>query len=290
MPLTLICAGIVWYLTYRGISISTRRGVALGSDRDRDHGVRVGAARDQRRQPEHALRVHPRRRGNPARPPGDGLLPARLRRLRSGRAAGRGDPRPEAQHAPGDRLVGGPDRHLLRLLLLRGDRLLRPGQDGGLHRRPTRAIRGAAWPSEVLPGIGSLLVTIAIINSCLANANSGANASTRSVFALGRSRLHPGRLRDGPSDPSDAGRGHPLPGDHRDHHRRRPEPVPREPVSRRPGTAQHLLHDRLRDRLVLRGDVYGGQHRDHRLLLARAARRVQLVQAPDRARSSASSR
>ena len=32
----------------------------------------------------------------------------------------------------------------------------------------------------------------AILNSCLANANSGANASTRSIFALGRSRLLPG--------------------------------------------------------------------------------------------------
>ena len=30
IPLTLLCAGIVWYLTYRGISISTRVGVALG--------------------------------------------------------------------------------------------------------------------------------------------------------------------------------------------------------------------------------------------------------------------
>ena len=30
VPLTLLCAGIVWYLTFRGISISTRVGVALG--------------------------------------------------------------------------------------------------------------------------------------------------------------------------------------------------------------------------------------------------------------------
>ena len=30
IPLTLLCAGIVWYLTFRGISISTRSGVALG--------------------------------------------------------------------------------------------------------------------------------------------------------------------------------------------------------------------------------------------------------------------
>ncbi len=44
---------------------------------------------------------------------------------------------------------------------------------------------------EVLPGIGSLLVTFAILNSSLANASSGATASTRSIFSLGRSRLLP---------------------------------------------------------------------------------------------------
>ena len=45
---------------------------------------------------------------------------------------------------------------------------------------------------QVLPGIGSLLVTFAIVNSSLANANAGANASTRVIFSLGRSRLLPG--------------------------------------------------------------------------------------------------
>ena len=93
------------------------------------------AARDQRRQPKHRLGVHPGRRRHPAGPPGDGLLPARVRRLRGRRAAGRGDARSEAEHPPGDRLVGDPDRDLLRVLLLRGDRLLRPGQDGRLLRR-----------------------------------------------------------------------------------------------------------------------------------------------------------
>ena len=44
---------------------------------------------------------------------------------------------------------------------------------------------------EVLPGIGGLLVTFAIINSSLANANAGAIASTRSIFSLGRGRLLP---------------------------------------------------------------------------------------------------
>jgi len=47
---------------------------------------------------------------------------------------------------------------------------------------------------QVLPGIGSLLVTFAIVNSSLANANAGANASTRVIFSLGRSRLLPAAL------------------------------------------------------------------------------------------------
>ena len=40
--------------------------------------------------------------------------------------------------------------------------------------------------NEVLPGIGSLLVAFAIVNSCLANSNAGSIASTRSIFSLGR--------------------------------------------------------------------------------------------------------
>ena len=47
---------------------------------------------------------------------------------------------------------------------------------------------------QVLPGIGSLLVTFAIVNSSIANANAGANAATRVIFSLGRSRLLPGAL------------------------------------------------------------------------------------------------
>jgi amino acid transporter len=49
---------------------------------------------------------------------------------------------------------------------------------------------------EVLPGIGSLLITFAILNSSLANANAGANASTRAIFALGRARILPAALAD----------------------------------------------------------------------------------------------
>jgi len=42
----------------------------------------------------------------------------------------------------------------------------------------------------VLP-IGGLLVVLAILNSCLANANAGATAATRSLFAMGRATLLP---------------------------------------------------------------------------------------------------
>jgi len=61
------------------------------------------------------------------------------------------------------------------------------------------AHEGDPWggmANEVLPGIGSLLITFAILNSSLANANAGANASTRAIFALGRARLLPAALAD----------------------------------------------------------------------------------------------
>jgi amino acid transporter len=44
---------------------------------------------------------------------------------------------------------------------------------------------------EVLPGIGGLLIVFAILNSSLANANAGATAATRSLFAMGRAELLP---------------------------------------------------------------------------------------------------
>jgi amino acid transporter len=44
---------------------------------------------------------------------------------------------------------------------------------------------------EVLPGLGGLLIIFAILNSAVANANSGATAATRSVFAMGRAGLLP---------------------------------------------------------------------------------------------------
>ncbi len=44
---------------------------------------------------------------------------------------------------------------------------------------------------QVLPGIGGILIVFAILNSSLANANAGATAATRSLFAMGRASLLP---------------------------------------------------------------------------------------------------
>jgi amino acid transporter len=44
---------------------------------------------------------------------------------------------------------------------------------------------------EVLPGVGGLLIVFAILNSSIANANAGATAATRTLFAMGRVSLLP---------------------------------------------------------------------------------------------------
>ena len=131
---------------------------------------------------------------------------------------------------------------------------------------------------EVLPGIGGLLVVFAILNSSLANANSGATAATRTLFAMGRVRLLPGWFAAvHPTEPN-AGQCGPLPGDQRDHHRRRPRGDPRQrPVPdargrsqlRRPERVRLPRHDAGAD---LRVPLHHGEPGVHRLLLAPATR------------------
>ena len=84
--LAVLCGLVVWFLTYRGIGISTRTGIVLGVIEIVDLPARLDAAHRERR-PEHAERVPARRRRRPAGLPGDDLLPARLHRLRGGGAA-----------------------------------------------------------------------------------------------------------------------------------------------------------------------------------------------------------
>ena len=138
LPLAVLCGLIVWWLVYRGVSISTRVGVALGL-------IEIGiflfvsllliinaGSRNT------ASVFMPGSRRPQAGAPGHGLLPARLRRLRGGGPARRGDPRPEADDPARGPAVGGPHRAVLHVQHVRRDRLLRAGADGRLPRLQRR--------------------------------------------------------------------------------------------------------------------------------------------------------
>ena len=120
----------------------------------------------------------------------------RLRRLRGGRSACRGD-RDRKRAPSGEDLVGDPDRDLLRLLLYAAT-VFSPGRHGRLHW-------GQRWQSaggiaeDVRRGIGSLLVTFPILNSRLANATRcRTHRRDRSTPSGGRgsSLAHSGRSID----------------------------------------------------------------------------------------------
>jgi len=190
IPLTLLCAGIVWYLTYRGISLSTRTGVALGLI---EIAIMVFVS---------LLLIINAGSRNTASVfiPGDAGIQPALQGMVFCLLAFVGF---EAA-APLAEETRDPKRNTRRAILwsaiLVGIFYVFCYYAATVYFGPDKmadfftANDGNPWggmAEEVLPGIGSYLVTIAILNSCLANANSGANASTRSVFALGRSRLIP---------------------------------------------------------------------------------------------------
>jgi amino acid transporter len=190
LPLAVLCGLVVWWLVYRGISISTRVGVALGL-------IEIGIfllvslllivnAGDR-----NTLSVFI--------PGGDGLKPA-LQGMVFCLLAFVGF---EAA-APLAEETRDPKRTIRRAVLLSAvliglfytfnmyaatvyfgpDRM---GDFLGFND-------GDPWSgmaNEVLPTIGGLLITFAILNSCLANASAGANASTRVIFSLGRVSLLP---------------------------------------------------------------------------------------------------
>ena len=191
VPFAILCAVIVWFLTYRGVSISTRTGVVLGSIEIVIFLV-VSALLVVNAGDRNTASVFiPGDQG--IKPALQGMVFCLLAFVGFEAAAPLAeetrDPKRTIRQAVlwSAVLIGlfyvfcyyaatvffGPDKM--------GDFLASNGGNpwGGM-------------ASEVLPGIGSLLVLFAILNSCLANANAGANASTRAIFSLGRSRLIPG--------------------------------------------------------------------------------------------------
>ena len=271
VPLALLCAGIVWYLTYRGISISTRTGVALGLI---EIGIMVGVSLLLiiNAGSDNTLSVFiPGDEG--VKPALQGMVFCLLAFVGFEAAAPLAEETRDPKRNTRLAIVGSAIVVGLFYVFCYYAATVFFGPDNMadfIASNDSNPWGGMA--EEVLPGIGSLLVLFAILNSCLANANSGANASTRSVFSLGRSRLIPGAF----------GNVHPT------HH------TPATAIhfqaiigiliavglslflaNQYPDTSgppQHVLHDRLCDRPVVRRDVHGGQRRRDRVLPARAAR------------------
>jgi amino acid transporter len=195
LPLAVICGLIVWWLVYRGVTISTRVGVALGLI---EIGIflLVSLLLIISAGSRNTISVFV---------PGDqGLLPA-LQGMVFCLLAFVGF---EAA-APLAEETRDPRRTIRRAVIwsaiLIGLFYVFNYYAATVYFGPENmtgflaAHEGDPWggmANEVLPGIGSLLITFAILNSSLANANAGANASTRAIFALGRSRILPTALAD----------------------------------------------------------------------------------------------
>jgi amino acid transporter len=190
LPLAVLCAAIVWFLTYRGISISTRTGVVLGSI-EIIIFVAVSALLIVNAGGKNTVSVFV--------PGSDGLKPA-LQGMVFCLLAFVGF---EAA-APLGEEARDPKRTIRQAVIYSciaigifytfcyyaATVFFGPENMTGF----ISANDGNPWggmADQVLPGIGSLLVTFAILNSCLANASSGATAATRAIFALGRGGLIP---------------------------------------------------------------------------------------------------
>lgn len=196
LPLAVICGLIVWWLVYRGITVSTRVGVALGLI-EIGIFVVISLLLIINAGSRNTVSVFiPGEQG--LLPPLQGMVFCLLAFVGFEAAAPLAeetrDPRRTIRQAViwSAILIGifyvfnyyaatvyfGPDRMATEFL---GFNNFDPW--GGM-------------ANEVLPGIGSLLITFAILNSSIANANAGANASTRAIFALGRSRILPAALAE----------------------------------------------------------------------------------------------
>ncbi|HSS36264.1 MAG TPA: APC family permease [Patescibacteria group bacterium] len=191
VPFAVICALIVWFLTYRGISISTRTGVVLGSI---EIGIFLVVSTLL------VVNAGDRNTASVFIPGDQGIKPA-LQGMVFCLLAFVGF---EAA-APLAEETRDPKRTIRQAVLwsavLIGLFYVFCYYAATVFFGPDKMADflasndGNPWggmANQVLPGIGSLLVLFAILNSCLANANAGANASTRAIFSLGRSRLVPG--------------------------------------------------------------------------------------------------
>jgi amino acid transporter len=191
LPLAILCGAIVWWLVYRGVSISTRVGVALGLI---EIGIFLLVSLLL------IINAGSRNTVSVFVPGPDGLKPA-LQGMVFCLLAFVGF---EAA-APLAEETRDPKRMIRRAVLLSavliGLFYIFNMYAATVYFGPDRMQAdflafndGDPWSgmaNEVLPGVGGILVIFAILNSSLANASAGANASTRVIFALGRVSLLP---------------------------------------------------------------------------------------------------
>jgi amino acid transporter len=187
--LAILCGLLVWWLTYRGVAVSTRTGVVLGVIEIViflliSTLLIVNAE-------ENTLSVFA--------PGEDGVLPAfqgmifcLLAFIGFEAAAPLGEETREPRRAI--------PRALIWSAIVVGLFYVFNYYAATVFFGPDRMAEfytfndGDPWgfmAEEVLPGVGGLLIVFAILNSAIANANSGATAATRSLFAMGRVSLLP---------------------------------------------------------------------------------------------------
>lgn len=191
LPLAVLCGITVWWLVYRGVSLSTRVGVALGLI---EIGIFLLVSLLL------VINAGSRNTLSVFTPGAEGLKPA-LQGMVFCLLAFVGF---EAA-APLAEETRDPKRMIRRAVLLSailiGIFYIFNMYAATVYFGPDRMQadflafnEGDPWSgmaNEVLPGIGGILVIFAILNSSLANASAGANASTRVLFALGRVSLLP---------------------------------------------------------------------------------------------------
>jgi len=187
--LAVLCGLVVWWLTYRGIALSTRAGVVLGIIEVViflliSTLLIVNAD-------ENTLSVFiPGDEG--VKPAFQGMIFCLLAFIGFEAAAPLGEETREPRRTI--------PRAVIWSAILVGLFYIFNYYAATVFFGPDRMIEfytfneGDPWgfmAEEVLPGIGGLLIVFAILNSSLANANAGATAATRSLFAMGRASLLP---------------------------------------------------------------------------------------------------
>jgi amino acid transporter len=187
----LICAAVVWFLNYRGITYSTRAGILLGSI---EIGIFLLIPLLL------VLNAGSRNTFSVFVPQASGLTPALAGMVFSLLAfVGFEAAAPLGEEAANPRRTVRQAVILSAVLVglfyvfnyYAATVFFGPNRMAAEFYTFNNSDPWGAMAEQVLPGVGGFLVLFAILNSSVANANSGATAATRSIFSMGRQGLLP---------------------------------------------------------------------------------------------------